>query len=85
MHDQSLAVLMIPWSIYLGMALPHRAVARHYDAAWAGFDIGLASVAIASAVCLELPLAGVCLWMALNGQRTMQRRFEMLGHREARN
>ena len=106
-----LAVLMVPWSIYLGVALPNRTVARHYAASWAGFDVGLALVlawtayaalrrsrllpiaasmnaillvvdawfdiltsptrndlmiAIASAVFLELPLAGVCLWIALN-------------------
>lgn len=117
-----LAVLMIPWSIYLGMALPHRELARHYDAAWAGFDVGLAAalgwtayaalrrsrwlpvaasinatmlivdawfdvmtsptskdlwVAVGSALLLELPLAGVCLWLAVNGQRVVEWREEL--------
>lgn len=37
-----LAVLTVPWGIYLAMRLPHRQVALHYDVAWGGFDIALA-------------------------------------------
>ena len=32
------ALLMVPWTVYLAMALPTRAVAHHYDLAWVGFD-----------------------------------------------
>lgn len=117
-----LAVLLIPWTVYLAVTLPHQQTARRYDLAWAGFDVGLAGalawtawtalrgsrwlviaasfcaallvvdawfdavtspsrhdlvLALASAVVIELPLAGVCLWMAINGQRIIERRITL--------
>ena len=33
-----LAVLLIPWIIYLGLELPERATSSHWDVAWVGFD-----------------------------------------------
>lgn len=36
-----LAVVMVPWTIYLAVTLPRRAMAAHYDLSWVGFDIGL--------------------------------------------
>ena len=33
-----LAVLLIPWIVYLGLALPERATSSHWDIAWVGFD-----------------------------------------------
>ncbi len=32
------AVVMLPWTAYLAVALPHRELDRHYDLAWVGFD-----------------------------------------------
>ncbi|HJT38304.1 MAG TPA: hypothetical protein VJ818_07755 [Actinomycetota bacterium] len=29
---------LVPWSMYMGFTLPTRAMARHYNVAWAGFD-----------------------------------------------
>lgn len=109
-----LAILLVPWTVYLAYTLPHRATALHYNAAWTGFDIALTLVllwtawsayrrsrwltiaatvnatmlcvdawfdvttsptsmdlwfAVLSAVVIELPLAAVCLWLAVNGQQ----------------
>jgi hypothetical protein len=36
------ALVLIPWTIALGQMLPSRHVARHWDAAWTGFDVILA-------------------------------------------
>src|SRR5438270_3934501 len=33
-----LAVLLIPWIVYLGLALPERTTSSHWDIAWVGFD-----------------------------------------------
>lgn len=33
-----LAVLLIPWIVYLGLELPERATSSHWDVAWVGFD-----------------------------------------------
>ena len=41
------AVILVPWTIYLGETLPSRQVSPNYDAAWAGFDVILA-LALAS-------------------------------------
>lgn len=37
-----LAALTVPWLVYLGITLPRREEARHYDLAWVGFDVFLA-------------------------------------------
>lgn len=36
------AVLLVPWILYLTFTLPARHVTVHYDLAWVGFDIALA-------------------------------------------
>lgn len=43
------AVVLIPWTVYLAWELPRRAVAGHYDIAWAGFDVMLAAALFAVA------------------------------------
>ena len=43
------AVVLIPWAIALGQMLPSRHVARHWDAAWTGFDVILAFSLLATA------------------------------------
>src|SRR5258707_3340279 len=45
------AVGLLPWTLYLTFTLPARHVAQHYDLAWVGFDIALASAFAATAWC----------------------------------
>lgn len=33
------AVIMVPWTVYIGETLPARQSSPHYDVAWAGFDV----------------------------------------------
>jgi len=33
-----LAVLLVPWTVYLGFVLPDRTTSAHWDVAWVGFD-----------------------------------------------
>jgi hypothetical protein len=42
-----LAVLLIPWIVYLGLELPEQATSAHWDVAWVGFD-AMEFVALAS-------------------------------------
>ena len=35
------AILFVPWIVYLAMELPRRARTTHYDVLWVGFDIGM--------------------------------------------
>ena len=44
------AVALVPWSIALSTRLPAHHVVRHWDVAWAGFDVGLAIVLGATVV-----------------------------------
>jgi hypothetical protein len=34
---------LLPWTLWLTFSLPSRHVSQHYDVAWVGFDIGLAT------------------------------------------
>jgi hypothetical protein len=51
------AVLLVPWILYLTFTLPGRHVTVHYDLAWVGFDVGL-TVAFAATA-----------WAVLRGSR----------------
>ncbi len=48
----SLGIGLVPWSLWLGLSLPSRKVAEHWDLAWAGFDLVLAASLLATAVTL---------------------------------
>jgi hypothetical protein len=48
----ALGVGLVPWSLWLGLSLPSRKVAEHWDLAWAGFDMFLAASLVATAVTL---------------------------------
>ena len=37
----AVAVLLVPWILYLTFTLPSRHLTFHYDLAWVGFDVGL--------------------------------------------
>jgi hypothetical protein len=43
------AVSLVPWTLYLTFTLPSRHVTLHYDLAWVGFDIALATSFAATA------------------------------------
>ena len=43
------ALGLVPWIFYLTFTLPSRHVTFHYDLAWVGFDIGLATAFAATA------------------------------------
>jgi len=36
-----LAVVLLPWTIYLGLSLPRHHLSSHWDVSWTGLDIGL--------------------------------------------
>ena len=44
------SIALVPWSIALSTQLPAHHVVRHWDVAWAGFDVGLALVLAATVV-----------------------------------
>jgi hypothetical protein len=45
-----LALLLIPWIIYLGYSLPPHTVSRHYNVSWVGFDLLLLLVLSCTAI-----------------------------------
>jgi hypothetical protein len=46
------AVALLPWSAYLTATLPNKHVVRHWDLAWAGFDLLEAIALVATLVAL---------------------------------
>ncbi len=51
------AVLLVPWTVYLTFTLPSRHVTVHYDLAWVGFDVALTAALAATT------------WAVLRGSR----------------
>ena len=43
------AAFLVPWTLWLTFSLPSRHVTDHYDLAWVGFDVGLATAFAATA------------------------------------
>ena len=43
---------LLPWTLWLGLSLPSRKVAEHWDLAWVGFDLVLAASLLATAAAL---------------------------------
>jgi hypothetical protein len=62
---------LVPWTLYLTYTLPSRHLTRHYDIAWIGFDVGLATaIALTAYAALRgsravIPLASVTGTMLL--------------------
>ena len=46
------AVLLLPWALFLKWRLPSHHVVRHWDTAWTGFDLALAVALVTLTVCL---------------------------------
>ena len=44
------ALIMVPWTVYIGESLPQRQLSPHYDVSWAGFDLMLLAALAATAV-----------------------------------
>jgi hypothetical protein len=53
----TVAVGLIPWALYLTYALPSRHVSHDWKVAWAGFDVALVSVLVATAIGVLLSAA----------------------------
>jgi hypothetical protein len=55
------ALALGPWIVWLFITLPSREVARHWDVAWVGLDVGLAALlgGTGIAVALRSPVAAV--------------------------
>ena len=43
------ALIMVPWTVYIGESLPRRQLSPHYDVSWAGFDVMLLAALAATA------------------------------------
>lgn len=45
-----LALVTMPWTIYLAVTLPTRHLSRHWDVAWVGLDIAILAMLILNAI-----------------------------------
>jgi hypothetical protein len=46
-----LAVLLVPWTVYLGIVLPDHTTSAHWDVAWVGFDAAIVCALVLTAWC----------------------------------
>jgi len=46
----ALAVVLVPWTLWLTWSLPVEHLARHWRAAWVGYDVALALLLLATGV-----------------------------------
>lgn len=61
-----LALVILPWTIWLAITLPPRQVAHHWDVAWVGFDVGLMLLLLLTAVFAYFKSK----WIALSAMAT---------------
>lgn len=45
-----LVLALLPWTVYLAFELPERQAAHHWDLAWVGFDVAIASGLLATGI-----------------------------------
>lgn len=45
-----LGLVLVPWTIYLGVTLPKHHLSSHWDVSWTGLDIGLAFSLISTGI-----------------------------------
>ncbi len=45
-----LALLTVPWTVYLGVSLPTRHLSSHWDVAWVGLDIAIICMLLLNAL-----------------------------------
>lgn len=60
------AIVLIPWTIYLGASLPARHLAAHWDVSWTGLDVSLA----VSFLCTGLFAIIRSLWIVIAASTT---------------
>ncbi len=45
-----LAIILLPWTIYLGVSLPAHYLSAHWDISWTGLDVGLIATMLVTGV-----------------------------------
>lgn len=45
-----LAIILLPWTIYLGASLPTHHLSAHWDVSWTGLDVGLIVTMLATGI-----------------------------------
>lgn len=46
-----LALVLVPWTIYLGASLPRHHLSAHWNVSWTGLDVGLIVAMLATGLC----------------------------------
>jgi hypothetical protein len=62
-----LAIVLVPWTFYLGTSLPHHHLSVHWDVSWTGLDIGLIIAMTATGICAYLKSMWVVIAAATTG------------------
>lgn len=45
-----LCIVLIPWTVYLSLALPTRHISQHWDVSWGGLDAGIILALLITAI-----------------------------------
>jgi hypothetical protein len=61
-----LAVILLPWTIYLGLSLPEHHLSAHWDLSWTGLDIALVASLFATGVLARIK----SVWVIISASTT---------------
>lgn len=61
-----LAVIIVPWTVYLAVTLPAHHLSRHWDVSWVGMDVAIAVLLVLNAVFSHLESK----WLVLSATAT---------------
>lgn len=79
-----LAVVLLPWTIYLGLTLPEHHLSAHWDISWTGLDVGLVLTLIATGIFAYLRSIWVVIAAASTGSLLLvDAWFDIMSERQA--
>lgn len=61
------AVVLLPWTIYLGATLPTHHLSAHWDVSWTGLDVGLMTALLATGLFAYLRSIWIVIAAATTG------------------
>jgi hypothetical protein len=62
-----MAIVLLPWTIYLGLSLPRHHLSNHWDVSWAGLDVGLIVSMLTTGILAKMESVWIVIFSSTTG------------------